>query len=329
MGGKVWSEEESTKFAKGIDVLENIFRQRLIHKPWLRIDWIFKLTSLYRQQKQVLSDTNASVDKVIQNRRQSHRPKAEKHFGQSDYSVSTIDEDSRPKERLAFLDLLMVKASEENSDMNDEVLRNEVSTFMAAGLDSTAVAFNWFLYLIAKHPDHQKLVTDELDLIFGDSDRPVTAQDLTRLKYLECCIKETLRLYPPFPAVSRYLSEDVQSGGYTLPRGLTVVINIFAAHHDPTVFSDPDAFKPERFLPENSFDRHPYAFIPFSAGPRNCIAQKYAMMELKVCLANILRRLKFSLVDPSAPLEIPSPQLLLKPKDGKCNLIVSKRLDIS
>jgi hypothetical protein len=143
-------------------------------------------------------------------------------------------------------------------------------------------------------------------------------------------------------------------GGYTLPRGLTVVINIFAAHHDPTVFPDPDAFKPERFLPENSVGRHPYAFIPFSAGPRNCIgelnyfsgilygrlnritiifhhftAQKYAMMELKVCLANILRRLKFSLVDPSAPLEIPSPQLLLKPKDSECNLIVSKRLDIS
>ncbi|XP_046637353.1 cytochrome P450 4V2-like [Daphnia pulicaria] len=196
-------------------------------------------------------------------------------------------------------------------------------------MDTTSVAMAWFLYLMAKCPEHQQLVTDELGQIFCDSDRPVTAQDLTRLKYLECCIKETLRLYPPFPVICRYLTEEVQIGYYILPKDLTVMINIYGTHRNPEFFPDPDSFKPERFLPENSVDRHPYVFIPFSAGVRNCIAPKYAMMEMKVALANILRRLKFSLSDPLGPLQTPAIHVMLKPKDGKFNLIVSKRLGLS
>ncbi|XP_046450536.1 cytochrome P450 4c3-like isoform X2 [Daphnia pulex] len=330
MGKNTLSEEDTSTYAQNLDGMAHIFKERAIRKPWLRIDWIYKFTSLYRKQMQYSSFFNTFHEKVIRERRElQKRNAAEKHSSpQPVLNNNNVDEEdmlTRPKERLAILDLLL-KISEENPELDDKVIGDEIALFIIAGFDSSSVAMNWFLYLIAKHPEHQKLVTDELDQIFGDSDRPVTAQDLTQLKYLECCIKETLRLYPSIPLVARYLTEEVQVGDYTLPKDLPVIVNIFLSQRNPEVFPEPDAFKPERFLPENSVGRHPYAFIPFSAGPRNCIGQKFAMMEIKISLANILRRLRFSYSDTSAPLDFSPLQItFLKPKDNQCKLIVSKK----
>ncbi len=141
------------------------------------------------------------------------------------------------------------------------------------------------------------MIFDELDVVFcGDLERPCTTQDVAELKYLECCIKEAMRIYPSIPFVMRNLTEDVEIGtvrqqnssqskqnkylldikptdGHTLPAGVTVAMVFYAIHHNPVIYPDPEVFKPERFFPENSVGRHPYAFIPFSAGPRNCIGE--------------------------------------------------------
>ncbi|EFX88345.1 hypothetical protein DAPPUDRAFT_311474 [Daphnia pulex] len=331
MGKNAWNEEDTnTSYAENVEGMEHIFMERAVRKPWLRIDWIYKLTPLYRKQKQYSSSFNTFHDKVIRERREFHRRNAEKYAAISQPVLNNNADDEevnflQPKERLAFLDLLL-KISKENPELDDKAIGDEISLFMPAGVDPTSSTITWFLYLVAKHPEHQKSVTQELDLIFGDSDRPVTAHDLTRLKYLECCIKETLRLYPSLPVVARYLTEEVQVGDYTLPKGLTVLINIFMTHRNPEVYPDPDAFKPERFLPENCIGLHPYAYIPFSAGPRNCIGQKFAMLEIKISLANILRRLRFAHSDMSGPVESTTMQLTLKPKDNQCKLIVSKKI---
>jgi len=110
-----------------------------------------------------------------------------------------------------------------------------------------------------------------MDVFDGSPDRPCTLEDTSQLKYMECCIKESIRLFPSIAAIQRTLSEDTRMGEHTLPAGTTVSIAIYAIHHNEEHFSDPESFKPERFLPEQSAGRHPYAFIPFSAGPRNCI----------------------------------------------------------
>ncbi|KAL6446830.1 hypothetical protein ACFW04_001335 [Cataglyphis niger] len=103
-------------------------------------------------------------------------------------------------------------------------------------------------------------------------------------------IKETLRLFPSVPIITRKLAENVKMGNYTFPKDTTIVLGISLTHRNPEVWSDPKKFDPDRFLPDNSKHRNPYAYIPFSAGPRNCIGQKFALLEEKAILTAILRK---------------------------------------
>lgn len=151
--------------------------------------------------------------------------------------------------------------------------------------------------MLGSHPEEQEHAHQELRAIFQDSDRDPTATDLTEMKYLERVIKETLRLYPSVPFISRRLDEDVQlskklifmflkrcqiltsfifffSENYSVPAKSVVLISIYNVHRDPDNFSDPTKFVPDRFLPEAMRERNPYSYIPFSAGPRNCIGKK-------------------------------------------------------
>lgn len=135
-------------------------------------------------------------------------------------------------------------------------------------------------------------MAEELDQVFQGEDRPVTMQDLGELKYLERVMKESLRLYPSVPSVMRTLSKDAVIGilksfsfnrklqpvflcidGHTIPAGCGVLLQIYDAHRDLRYYKDPEKFDPDRFLPENTKGRHPFAYIPFSAGLRNCIGE--------------------------------------------------------
>src|ERR1051326_1750112 len=146
---------------------------------------------------------------------------------------------------------------------------------------------NYTLYCLALHPQIQEKVHIELDTVLGpDVHRPITFSDLSELKYLEMCIKESLRVYPPVPFIMRHIYEDIPLDEYegktqTIPAGSEVMILINQLHKDPSQFPQPELFNPDRFLAENCIDRHPYAFIPFSAGPRNCLGMKYAMVQMK------------------------------------------------
>ncbi|ELW47048.1 Cytochrome P450 4V2 [Tupaia chinensis] len=174
--------------------------------------------------------------------------------------------------RRAFLDLLLNVTDDEGNKLSHEDIREEVDTFMFEGHDTTAAAINWSLYLLGSYPEVQKKVDSELDEVFGQSDRPANFEDLKKLKYLECVIKETLRLFPSVPLFARTLNEDCEMGGYRIVKGTEAVIIPYALHRDPRYFPNPEEFQPERFFPENVQGRHPYSYVPFSAGPRNCIA---------------------------------------------------------
>nr|QEV83797.1 cytochrome P450 [Brachionus rotundiformis] len=224
------------------------------------------------------------------------------------------DTDLMSGKRVAFLDLLL-KAKRKDQSITYDDIREEVDTFMFEGHDTTAAAASWACQLIGSHPEVQKKLHEEIDSVLGPSVRPLTNDDLKELKYLDLVIKETLRLFPSVPYFGRTISEDCDVGGYRILKGETAVIFAYMIHRDVKYYPDPEKFDPERFLPENSKDRHPYAYIPFSAGRRNCIGQRFAQMEEKVLLANILRRFEMKSIKTIEELE-PDGHLVIHPSNG-------------
>ncbi|KAK7869159.1 hypothetical protein R5R35_006616 [Gryllus longicercus] len=201
------------------------------------------------------------------------------------------ENDVGQKKKLAFLDMLL-QYNEDGGKLTLEDIREEVDTFMFEGHDTTSSGLSFCLWSLAEHPDCQQKVYEELFEIFGDTEREPTTEDLTKMKYLECVIKESLRLYPSVPFFLRELNEDVKIEGINIVAGTTVLLAPAIMHKNPKYFPHPEKFDPERFTAENVRGRHPYAYVPFSAGPRNCIGQKFAMMEIKALISKVLRNYK-------------------------------------
>ncbi|XP_014225028.1 cytochrome P450 4c3 [Trichogramma pretiosum] len=273
MGRRISAQNRSnSEYVKAILEMGYIIQTRqtsYLHS----INVFFRMSSLYKKQKKCLEILHNFSKKVIAERR-----------------AEIMGNRTEIKKRLAFLDLLII-ASENGSTLSDNDIREEVDTFMFEGHDTTSSSVCWTLFLLGCHLDIQEKVVNELNTIFseGDQHRRPTMQDLKNMRYLEMCIKESLRLYPSVPLLGRRVGEDIQIGKYLVPKGSTATIIIPALHRDPEVFSNPESFDPERFSPMNCAKRHPYAYIPFSAGPRNCIGQKFAMLEEKAIISAVLR----------------------------------------
>ncbi|XP_012532560.1 cytochrome P450 4g15 [Monomorium pharaonis] len=234
------------------------------------------------------------------------------HYVRDD--LDDIDEnDVGDKKRLAFLDMMF--ELKKNGQMTDEEIWEEVNTIMFEGHDTTAAGSSFALCVLGNHPDIQDRVHEELDAIFGDSDRQCTYQDTLEMKYLERVILETLRLFPPVPLIARHLNEDVKIGNHVLPKSATVLIVQFLTHRLEKYYPNPLAFNPDNFLPEKMQQRHYYAFIPFSAGPRSCVGRKFAMLKLKVLLSTILRNYRVISKIPDSNFMLQA-DIILKRHDG-------------
>lgn len=148
--------------------------------------------------------------------------------------------------------------------------------------------------MLGMHQDIQEMVYKEVKEVCGDSDREITKHDIAKLPYLDRVIKETLRLFPIANIIPRESLDDVQMGSRILPKGMTCFLNLIEYHRDPRRWPDPFKFDPDRFLPEENAKRHPFTFIPFTAGPRNCIGYKYGTRNVIMTMAQIIRAYKFS-----------------------------------
>ncbi|KAK9744576.1 Cytochrome P450 [Popillia japonica] len=173
----------------------------------------------------------------------------------------------------------------------------------------------WTLFLLGNHPDIQQKVFEEVHQVLQSKRTPTTISELHEMKYLENVIKESLRLYPSVPFIIRDLEQEVQIGEYKIPAGVQVNLQIYGTHRSAEYYPEPDKFDPDRFLPENSQKRHPYAYIPFSAGPRNCIGQKFAMYEEKTVLATIVNRYKITAMETPETITVTA-DLILRPMNG-------------
>nr|XP_022905162.1 probable cytochrome P450 4aa1 [Onthophagus taurus] len=239
-----------------------------IQKPWYLFDYLYKFTTIAQDELSQKTKLHDYTRKMIELNK-------------------SIKNDSNHSLLRIFLDI-----SENNPQFTEDDVVNEICTFMLAGQDSVAAAVAFSLHCLAYNQEAQAKVCQELDEIFNGSDRCADASDLRKMRYLEQCIKETLRLYPSVPIIARKLSEDVTIDKYTLPEGCNVFICPYATHRLAHIYENPKKFDPDRFSPENLEKLHPFAFIPFSAGPRNCIGYKFAYLEMKVILSSILRSYK-------------------------------------
>lgn len=201
--------------------------------------------------------------------------------------------------------------------MSDKQLRDEVMTLILAGHETTANTLSWTWYLLSQHPDVEDRLIAELETVLNG--RPPTAADLPRLRYTEMIIKESMRLYPPVWVLEgRRAIEDLEIGGYYVPRGTTMLLSPWLAHRDSRYYPEPERFNPERWRGTFAKELPRYAYFPFGGGPRLCIGQPFAMMEAALLLATIAQRYRLVLCPGQAVT--PQPSITLRPSTLKMQI---------
>ncbi len=218
-----------------------------------------------------------------------------------------------PSGRSDLLSMLMAARDEETGEaMTDEQLRVEVTTFLLAGQETTSLTLTWTWYLLSQHVDAQRRLEEEIDSALNG--RPPGHCDLVNLPFTRMVIDESMRLYPPAWAFSRQALADDRLGGFPLPRGWLALVVPFVLHRMPAYWRDPETFDPERFSPEQSAARPKFVYLPFGAGPRQCIGNQFALMEAHLVVATLAQRYRLHLV-PRHKVE-PWPLITLRPRYG-------------
>lgn len=172
-----------------------------------------------------------------------------------------------------------------DEDMTEEQVRDEMMNLLFAGHETTALALTYTWYLLANHPIARGKLHEEVDTVL-DGASPEMA-DLQELTYTKKVVKESLRLYPPIPAVVRESTTSVTLGDYTIPEGSLLHASQWMIHHDEALYANPYEFVPERWTDELEADSPRFAYFPFGGGPKKCIGAKFAMIELQLIVATI------------------------------------------
>lgn len=273
-----------------------------IFKLWLQPEFLFRLSSYSKKFEKSLEIMESVSKNVIASKRK------ELDDSVSENSLSDADKSKNKKQRIPFLNWMLTE-----SNFTDEEIHSEVMSFLFAGHDTTTSAVSFCIYQLSKYPVVQDKTYQEIMKVLPDDNRCPSIQDLYNLRYMEKVIKETFRLYPPVPMIGRTVHEETHlPSGNKLPANTQVNIFIYLMHRNPKIFKEPEKFIPERFDEEHY---HPFTYIPFSAGPRNCIGQKLAMLEIKIVIATLLRSYQLLPANDDKSLTLTT-ELILRSKQG-------------
>jgi cytochrome P450 len=211
-----------------------------------------------------------------------------------------------------LLAMLLEARDDDGRPMSDRQLRDEVMGLFLAGHETTAHTLGFACHLLGQHPDQEATLLAELDRCLGG--RPPTVEDLRRLPFTEQVVKEALRLYPAVYSMLREARQDDELGGYRVPAGTTVILPQWVIHRDGRFYPEPEAFAPDRWTQEFERDLPRCAYFPFGAGPRICIGNGFALMELRLILPTILQRWRLEPAS-TAPLELMA-SITTRPRHG-------------
>ncbi len=275
-------EEDLFALRETVEVLQ-AYVVRLVRQPYLTP--FFKLFGTHKNRVQRVTDYNEIILKLINLRRESG------------------------EEQDDLLDMMLASRYEEtNEGMTDEQLIAETSVLFAAGHETSANALTWMFYLLSKHPEVIEKIREEIKTTLGDQEPGF--ENLMLLGYTKNVIQEGMRLYPPAWVLDRIALEDDEVNGIKIPKGTYVFPYVYGVHHSATHWDDPEAFRPERFNEKPAS----YTYFPFGGGPRLCIGNNFALMEMQLVLSRLLKRYnpKFKT---DHPIEM-QPQVTLSSKFG-------------
>ncbi len=267
--GSQLKAEDYEKFTDVIAEVQEYILKKIVKpylKPWLKISGQDKKYQKIRQEG----------DKVIMDYIQERK----KTLGK----------------RSDILEMIMTTPiNGTNEYLSDEKIKIELLQLMVAGNETSSTASTWFMYLLAKHPDCAEKIREEIEEVYGDGD--IDYQKIHSLNYTSKVLDEALRVYPPFWMIDREAQEDDEYKGLKIKKGTTLVAYIYGAHQNKDYWENPEKFDPTRFDKEPSAKQHPFAHIPYGGGPRVCIGQNMAKMQMLLVVSAIVRKYKFTLED--------------------------------
>ncbi|XP_058117984.1 cytochrome P450 4d2-like [Anopheles ziemanni] len=290
------------QFVEASEAMIDIVHKRIFN-PFVSNNFIYSLTKAGKRQKEIVKVLNNFMDTVIQERKQNDNAALESIEGNRSM-------------KMTFLDLLL-QTRYDGEPLPDEDIRGEVNTFMFAGHETITSCVSFALYYLSRNPTIQQKLYDEIVSVYGADGNvrsaTITHASLQQLKYMEMVIKETLRMNPSIPLIGRTSAGDMIVDGVAIPAGTEVMINIYIMHNDPDQYPEPDRFLPERF--ENEDGKTTFSYLPFSAGIRSCIGQRYAMLEMKTILVKLLANYRLMPCKQENELQLKA-DLTLKPLRG-------------
>ncbi|XP_011211871.2 cytochrome P450 4d1 [Bactrocera dorsalis] len=301
-----------SEYVKALNSLMAILHLRMYDMKYY-FDFIFRCTAKAKEAERALAIINSYAEKVILQRRKelTHAPEQAQ--------LETQGPSVGLKRKQTLLDILL-NSTVDGKSLSNVDIREEVHTFMFAGHDTLSSALMFFFYCICRNPEWQQKCYEEICSVFGIEIGAVamSREHLDRLYYVDLCIKEALRMYPPVALIGRKVLEETKINDHLIPAGTNIGFSPYVFGRQSEVFAEPNAFKPERFETvacENNSKLNPYIFTSFSAGPRSCVGQKYAILQMKVSIVNILLSFDLTFVgDATYELKL-SNELTMRTKD--------------
>ncbi|NXW03604.1 CP3AL protein, partial [Fregetta grallaria] len=242
-------------------------------------------------------------------------------------SISKIKQDREKETHRGRVDFLQLMIESQNSTshrsdeanhsykaLTDSEILSQAFIFIFAGYESTSNTLCFLAYELATHPDVQQKLLEEIDTVLPNK-APLTYEAMMQLEYLDMTVSETLRLFPLGGRLERTCKKDIEINGVPIPKGSIVMILPHILHYIPEYWPNPEEFRPERFSKENKEAIEPYTYLPFGAGPRNCIGMRFALLSLKVAITILLQHFTFQTCkETQIPLKLSSRAILTPEK---------------
>jgi cytochrome P450 len=225
-----------------------------------------------------------------------------------------------------LLSKLIIVQSDDGSTMTDTQLCDEIITILIAGHETTSNALTWTYYLLSQNPQIERRVFEEIDQVLGENGneyKPSSIADLPKLKYVEKVFRESMRLYPPVWTMGRFAVNDYPLGGYTIPKGSSLMFSQYVMHHGAKYYDNPESFDPDRWTEEFKMHLPRFSYFPFGGGIRGCVGEPFAWQEGILLIATISSYWSMRLV-PNQRVKL-QPGITLNPKNGIKMKLKSRR----